>query len=241
MRASTSKGPDDAREAAPALARGPHSAARSRAPGHAPRVGRTGRGGRPGRRGARATRIPPGRCGSPAAHPSEPRGAERSAVKSARDPLRFPAAGCMFGPGTGAARAGSATSGQSPLTGITRAPKSCRQRPDPGSPRWGGTTWCGRPQGRSKRSACLHDGPLRGRPRRTALFFFRGQSRGRGVAASSRLVISVTFPERKGLSTFVAVPVSICPVPPSRSGSPLGVEELGRGSRVIRSAPGLSF
>jgi hypothetical protein len=52
---------------------------------------------------------------------------------------------------------------------------------------------------------------------------------GGAVAASSRLVISVTFPERKGLSTFVALPASICPVPPSRSGSPLGVEELGRG------------
>jgi hypothetical protein len=77
----------------------------------------------------------------------------------------------------------------------------------------------------------LHDGPLRGRPRRTALSFFEARVNvvGGAVAASSGLVISVTFPERRGLSTFVALPASICPVPPSRSGSPLGVEELGRG------------
>jgi hypothetical protein len=153
--ASASKGPDDGREAAPALAGGPHGAARSRAQGNAPRVGRAGRGGRPGRRSARATRIPPGRCGSPASHPSEPRGAERSAVKSARDPLRFPAAGCMFGSGTGAARAGSATSGQSPLTGITRAPKSCRQRLGPESPDGASRhSVAGREAGRRGRCIC---------------------------------------------------------------------------------------
>ena len=86
----------------------------SRATGHAPRVGGTGRGGRPGGRGARARRVPPSSCGSPATDPSEPRGAERSAVKSARGPLRFSVAECMVHLGTGAARAGSATSGQSP-------------------------------------------------------------------------------------------------------------------------------
>jgi len=42
-------------------------------------------------------------------------------------------------------------------------------------------------------------------------------------------VISVTFPESKALSTFVRAAGLHLPVPPSRSGSPLGVEELGRG------------
>jgi hypothetical protein len=203
-------------------------------------VGRTGGGGRPGRRGARATRIPPGRCGSPAAHPSEPRGAERSAVKGARDPLRFSVAGCIFRSGTGAARAGSATSGQSPLRACEhrRAAASAR---NPGSPRWGGMTWCGR----SKRSACLHGGPLRGRPRRTALPFFRGQDRGRGqrrrpVVQPGDLrdvprmqePLDVRLPGRPPFALATA----------SRSGfAPRGRGDRSRGSRVIRSAPGLSF
>ena len=238
-RASTSKGPDDTRGAAPALAGGPHGAARGRAQGNAPRVGRVGRGGRPGRRGARVTRIPPGRCGSPASHTSEPRGAERSAVKGARVTLRFPVAGCMFALGTGAARAGSATSGQSPLRGITRAPKSCRQRPEPCEPRWGGMTWCGRSQGWSKRSVCLHGGPLRGRPRRTALPFFRGQDR--VVAPSSRPVMSVTFPIRKSLLTFVCPALLHLPANPSRSGSALGVDEFGGGVQGDTVSIGLSF
>jgi hypothetical protein len=58
-------------------------------------------------------------------------------VKDARDPLRLSVAGCIVGSGTGAARAGSATSGQSPLRAITRAPKSCRQRPEPWEPLMG--------------------------------------------------------------------------------------------------------
>jgi hypothetical protein len=52
-------------------------------------------------------------------------------------PCAFPQAGVCSGLGTGAARAGSATSGQSPLRGLL-ASKSCRQRPDLESPRWGG-------------------------------------------------------------------------------------------------------
>jgi len=48
-------------------------------------------------------------------------------VKGARGPLLFPVAGYIVYLGTGAARAGTATSGQSPPTGITPAPKSCRQ------------------------------------------------------------------------------------------------------------------
>ena len=43
------------------------------------------------------------------AHPSEPR--TEGTVKAQGTPLRFPVAGYMFGRGTGAARAGSATSG----------------------------------------------------------------------------------------------------------------------------------
>jgi hypothetical protein len=42
-------------------------------------------------------------------------------------------------------------------------------------------------------------------------------------------VISVTFPVSKGLLTLVCSAGLICPGAPSRSGSPLGVEELGRG------------
>jgi hypothetical protein len=50
-------------------------------------------------------------------------------VKASRGPLRFPEAACTLRLGTGAARAGSATSGQSPLTGIAshrRAAASAR-------------------------------------------------------------------------------------------------------------------
>jgi hypothetical protein len=110
-------------------------------------------------------------------------------VKSAREPLRFPATGCMLAPGTGAARAGSATSGQSPLNGHNTSTEELPPAPDPGSPRRGGTTWCGRSQGRSKRSACLHGGSLRGRPRRTALSYFEGEMEvvGGAVAPSSPL------------------------------------------------------
>ena len=206
-------------------------------------MGRTGGGGRPGRRGTRATRIPPGGCGSPAAHPSQPRGAERSAVKDARDPLRFSVAGCMFGSGTGAARAGSATSGQSPLRAITQAPKSCRQRPDPGSPRWGGTTWCGRSRGRSKRSVYLHGGPLRGRPRRTALPFFRERDRSRGGPSPVVPPGDLRDVPHKHGALDVRLPcrppsaprLHLARVRPSASRSSV------EGSRVIRSAPGLSF
>ncbi|MGH7371842.1 MAG: hypothetical protein ACREJK_08370, partial [Candidatus Methylomirabilales bacterium] len=61
--------------------------------------------------------------------------------------------------------------------------------------------------------------------------YFRGQDRSRGRARrpSSRPVISVTFPVSKGLSTFVCPAGLHLPRAPSRSGSPLGVEELGRG------------
>ena len=64
---------------------------------------------------------------------------------------------------------------------------------------------------------------------RPLLFSRAGSSRGRGRRSSSRPVISVTFPVSKGLLTFVCPAGLHLPAPPSRSGSPLGVEDLGRG------------
>jgi hypothetical protein len=173
-------------------------------------VGGTGRGGGPGRRGARARRIPPGHCGSLGAHPSEPRAPERSAVKDARIPLRFPVVGCILGSVTGAARAGSATSGQGPLRAITsarRAAASARTLRAPDGAALLGVA--GRKAGRRGQCDCT-GGPLRGRPRRTALPFLRAaSSRGRGRSPCCAPVTSV-FPLGKSLLTFVARPASIC-------------------------------
>ena len=68
------------------------------------------------------------------------------------------------------------------------------------------------------------------------------QSRGRAVAPSLRPVISVTFPRMQGtLEARLPGPASICPATPSRSGSPLGVEEIGPGVQGDTVSTGLSF
>ena len=152
MRASTSKGPDDAREAAPALARGAYRAARSRAAGNTPRVGRAGGGGRPGGRGARVRRVPPGNCGSSATDPSEPRGADRSAVKIARGPLRFPVAECIVHSGTGAARSRVQPPAVRARLGHNASTKELPPAPEPAKPPMGERdTVAGHKVGRSRR------------------------------------------------------------------------------------------
>ncbi len=58
---------------------------------------------------------------------------------------------------------------------------------------------------------------------------FRDRSRRRGRRPVVRPVISVTFPIRKSLLTFVCPAGLYLPANPSRSGSALSVEEIGRG------------
>ena len=79
-------------------------------------------------------------------------------MKGARGPLRFPEGACTLRSGTGAARAGSATSGQSPPTGIAsqlRAAASARDlRAPDGAARHG---IAGRKAGRRGQRVCTMD------------------------------------------------------------------------------------
>jgi hypothetical protein len=137
-----------------------------------------------------------------------------------KGPLAFSGAGCILRSGTGAARAGSATSGQSPLTGIAshrRAAASARNlRAPDGAARHG---IAGRKTGRRGQGVC-NDGPLRGRPRRTALpSFSTAESKSwagrRSVVPPGELrdVTRVTYRSLLRTPRIVQRRLSIRPVP----------------------------
>jgi hypothetical protein len=134
------------------------------------RVGRTGRGGRPAVARAGVS-VKPLRIATASGRTATGRmvGRER------KGPLCVGVAGCMFDRGTGAARVGSATSGQLPTSGKKLDTERAAAAPELRAPN-GADEMAWPAESRSKRSVLLHSGSRRGRPRTASRLRWRGES-----------------------------------------------------------------